>query len=155
MGNNKNKIKIIIYKKNRQIIRKKIEPKNNSFDYNNQSYIIDKENFYIDKNIAVYSYIEQSPIPLQIKDLKVEKGKESMDFDKVMMSADELNTFKRSKTAREILDTIDNKMPEGIFAIISLFIIIIGFGAIWYLLNGQIASLQSQIEALSQALGVN
>ena len=154
MLNNKNKIKVIIYKKNRQIVRKKVEPKNNTFTIDNQSYIIDKENFYIDKNIAVYSYREEVPIPLQLKDLKVEKGKESIEFEKVLMSSEELNTFKRSKTAREILDTIDNKIPEGIFGLISIAVIVIGFGALYYVLNEQMVALQQQLQILSEGLGI-
>ena len=154
MLNNKNKIKVIIYKKNRQIVRKKVEPKNNTFTIDNQSYIIDKENFYIDKNIAVYSYREEVPIPLQLKDLKVEKGKESIEFEKFLMSSEELNTFKRSKTAREILDTIDNKIPEGIFGLISIAVIVIGFGALYYVLNEQMVALQEQLQILSEGLGI-
>jgi hypothetical protein len=67
-NSNKNKIRFIIYKKNRQVIQKKVEPKSNSFTYNGNSYIIDKENFYIWKNIATYSYREEVPIPLALKE---------------------------------------------------------------------------------------
>jgi len=83
-NSNKNKIRFIIYKKNRQVIQKKVEPKSNSFTYNGNSYIIDKENFYIWKNIATYSYREEVPIPLALKELQVIKGKEYIDFENVL-----------------------------------------------------------------------
>ena len=151
---NKNKIRIIIYKKNRQVIQKKVEPKSNSFSYNGCSYIIDKENFYIYKNIATYSYREEVPIPLALKELQVSKGTEFIDFENVLMSSEELDTFKRSKTAKEILDTIDRKVPEGIFGLITIFIVIIGLGGVYYLLSQEIALLIQEIQKITQSLGL-
>ena len=151
---NKNKIRFIIYKKNRQVIQKKVEPKSNSFSYNGCSYIIDKENFYIFKNIATYSYREEVPIPLALKELQVSKGTEFIDFENVLMSSEELDTFKRSKTAKEILDTIDRKVPEGIFGLITIFIVIIGLGGVYYLLSQEIALLIQEIQKITQSLGL-
>lgn len=149
-----NKIKAIIYKKNRQVIIKKVDPLSDSFEYNGKSYIIDKENYYIHKKIAVYSFREEVPIPLALKDLKVEKGKESIDFDKVLMSSDELNTFKRSKTAKEILDTIDRGPIENILSIITLLVTVGGLGALYWVLNGQIQDILEQIQSFRDAIGV-
>ena len=151
---NKNKIRIIIYKKNRQVIQKKVEPKSNSFSYNGCSYIIDKENFYIYKNIATYSYREEVPIPLALKELQVSKGTEFIDFENVLMSSEELDTFKRSKTAKEILETIDKKVPEGLFGMITIFVLIIGLGGVYYLLSQEIALLIQEIQKITQSLGL-
>jgi hypothetical protein len=153
-NSNKNKIRFIIYKKNRQVIQKKIQPTSNSFSYNGNSYIIDKENFYIWKNIATYSYREEVPIPLALKELQVVKGKEFIDFENVLMSSEELDTFKRSKTAKEILDTIDKKVPEGIFGLITIFIVIIGLGGVYYLLSQEIALLIQEIQKITDSLGL-
>jgi hypothetical protein len=149
-----NKIKAIIYKKNRQIIIKKLDPKSDSFEYNDKSYIIDKENYYIHRKIAVYSFREEVPIPLALKDLKVIDGKETVDFDKVLMSSDELNTFKRSKTAKEILDTIDKGPLENILPIITLLVTIGGLGALYWILNGQIMQVLEEIQQFREAIGV-
>jgi len=149
-----NKIKAIIYKKNRQIVIKKLDPKSDSFQYNDKSYIIDKENYYIHRKIAVYSFREEVPIPLALKDLKVLDGKEMVDFDKVLMSSDELNTFKRSKTAKEILDTIDKKPLENILPIITLLVTIVGLGALYWILNGQIMQVLEEIQQFREAIGV-
>lgn len=151
---NKDYVRIIIYKKNRQVIQKRIKPKNNSFSYNGASYIIDKENFYYWRNLATYSYREEVPIPLALKELQVLKNKELIDFEKVLMSSEELDTFKRSKTAKEILDTIDKKVPEGIFGLISIFIIIIGLGGVYYLLSQEIALLIQEIQKITDSLGL-
>ena len=151
---NKNKIRFIIYKKNRQVIQKKVEPKSNSFTYNGNSYIIDKENFYIWKNIATYSYREEVPIPLALKELQVIKGKEYIDFENVLMSSEELDTFKRSKTAKEILDTIDKKIPEGIFGLITIFIVIIGLGGVYYLLSQEIALIIQELQKITDSVGL-
>jgi hypothetical protein len=151
---NKNKIRFIIYKKNRQVIQKKVEPKSNSFTYNGNSYIIDKENFYIWKNIATYSYREEVPIPLALKELQVIKGKEYIDFENVLMSSEELDTFKRSKTAKEILDTIDKKIPEGIFGLITIFIVIIGLGGVYYLLSQEIALIIQELQKITNSVGL-
>ena len=151
---NKNKIRFIIYKKNRQVIQKKVEPKSNSFSYNGNSYIIDKENFYIWKNIATYSYREEVPIPLALKELQVIKGKEYIDFENVLMSSEELDTFKRSKTAKEILDTIDRKVPEGIFGLITIFIVIIGLGGVYYLLSQEIALIIQELQKITNSVGL-
>jgi hypothetical protein len=151
---NKNKIGFIIYKKNRQVIQKKVEPKSNSFTYNGNSYIIDKENFYIWKNIATYSYREEVPIPLALKELQVIKGKEYIDFENVLMSSEELDTFKRSKTAKEILDTIDKKIPEGIFGLITIFIVIIGLGGVYYLLSQEIALIIQELQKITESVGL-
>ena len=151
---NKNKIRFIIYKKNRQVIQKKVEPKSNSFTYNGNSYIIDKENFYIWKNIATYSYREEVPIPLALKELQVIKGKEYIDFENVLMSSEELDTFKRSKTAKEILDTIDRKVPEGIFGLITIFIVIIGLGGVYYLLSQEIALIIQELQKITNSVGL-
>jgi hypothetical protein len=149
-----NKIKAIIYKKNRQIVIKKLDPKSDSFQYNDKSYIIDKENYYIHRKIAVYSFREEVPIPLALKDLKVLDGKEMVDFDKVLMSSDELNTFKRSKTAKEILDTIDKGPLENILPIITLLVTIAGLGALYWILNGQIMQVLEEIQQFREAIGV-
>jgi hypothetical protein len=149
-----NKIKAIIYKKNRQIVIKKLNPKSESFEYNGKSYIIDKENYYIHRKIAVYSFREEVPIPLALKDLKVLDGKEMVDFDKVLMSSDELNTFKRSKTAKEILDTIDKGPLENILPIITLLVTIAGLGALYWILNGQIMQVLEEIQQFREAIGV-
>ena len=151
---NKNYIRVIIYKKNRQVIQKKVKPKSNSFSYDGCSYIIDKENFYYWKNLATYSYREEVPIPLALKELQVLKDKELIDFESVLMSSEELDTFKRSKTAKEILDTIDKKVPEGIFGLISIFIIIIGLGGVYYLLSQEIALLIQEIQKITDSLGL-
>jgi hypothetical protein len=151
---NKNKIRVIIYKKNRQVIQKKVEPKSNSFSHNGCSYIIDKENFYYWKNLATYSYREEVPIPLALKELQVLKDKELIDFESVLMSSEELDTFKRSKTAKEILDTIDRKVPEGIFGLITIFIVIIGLGGVYYLLSQEIALLIQEIQKITDSLGL-
>lgn len=153
-NSNKNKIRFIIYKKNRQVIQKKVEPKSNSFTYNGNSYIIDKENFYIWKNIATYSYREEVPIPLALKELQVIKGKEYIDFENVLMSSEELDTFKRSKTAKEILDTIDKKIPEGIFGLITIFIVIIGLGGVYYLLSQEIALIIQELQKITDSVGL-
>ena len=153
-NSNKNKIRFIIYKKNRQVIQKKVEPKSNSFTYNGNSYIIDKENFYIWKNIATYSYREEVPIPLALKELQVIKGKEYIDFENVLMSSEELDTFKRSKTAKEILDTIDKKVPEGIFGLITIFIVIIGLGGVYYLLSQEIALIIQELQKITESVGL-
>ena len=150
----KNKIKVIIYKKNREVVIKKIPINSDSFEYNKKSYIIDKENFYVYNYMAVYSYREEVPIPLALKDLKVEKGKESIDFEKVLMSSEELNTFKRSKTAKEILDTIDKGPMENIISIITLAVIILGLGGVYWVLNGQIQAILEQIQSFREAIGV-
>lgn len=149
-----NKIKAIIYKKNRQVVIKILNPKSDSFEYNHKSYIIDKENYYIHRKIAVYSFREEVPIPLALKDLKVLDGKEMVDFDKVLMSSDELNTFKRSKTAKEILDTIDKGPLENILPIITLLVTIAGLGALYYILNGQIMQVLEEIQQFREAIGV-
>lgn len=150
----KNKIKVIIYKKNREVVIKKIPTESDSFEYNKKSYIIDKENFYVYNHMAVYSYREEVPIPLALKDLKVEKGKESIDFEKVLMSSEELNTFKRSKTAKEILDTIDKGPMENIISIITLAVVILGLGGVYWVLNGQIQAILEQIQSFREAIGV-
>lgn len=150
----RNKIKAIIYKKNREVVIKKIPTESDSFEYNKKSYIIDKENFYVYNHMAVYSYREEVPIPLALKDLKVEKGKESIDFEKVLMSSEELNTFKRSKTAKEILDTIDKGPIENIISIITLGVIILGLGGVYWVLNGQIQAILEQIQSFREAIGV-
>ena len=149
-----NKIRAIIYKKNRQVVIKKLNPNSDSFEYNNKSYIIDKENYYIYKKLAVYSYREEVPIPLALKDLQVNKGKEVIDFDKVLMSSDELNTFKRSKTAKEILDTIDRGPIENILGIIGIIITVGGLGALYWVLNGQIMQILDEIQQFREAIGV-
>lgn len=151
---NKNYIRVIIYKKNRQVIQKKVKPKSNSFSYDGCSYIIDKENFYYWKNLATYSYREEVPIPLALKELQVLKDKELIDFESVLMSSEELDTFKRSKTAKEILDTIDKKVPEGIFGLITIFIVIIGLGGVYYLLSQEIALLIQEIQKITDSLGL-
>src|SRR6056297_4281144 len=152
---NKNKVRVVIYKKNRQVIIKKVNPKfTNSFSFNGKSYTIDKENYYYYKKMATYSFREDVPIPLALNDLQVIKGKESIDFDKVLMSAEELDTFKRSKTAKEILETIDNKMPEGIMAILTIGIVLVGLGAVWYTLNEQLVAIMQRLQELSQLMGV-
>ena len=154
MINNKNKIRAVIYKKNRQVVIKKIEANSGSFSYDGKSYTIDKENYYYYKKMATYSYREDVPIPLALNDLQVTKGKESIDYDKVMMSSEELDTFKRSKTAKEILETIDNKMPEGIMAILTIGIVLVGLGAVWYTLNEQLVAIMQRLQELSQLMGV-
>lgn len=154
---NKNKVRVVIYKKNRQVVIKKVNPEDGiSFSFNGKSYTIDKENYYYHKKLATYSFREDVPIPLALNNLKVTKGKESIDFDKVLMSAEELDTFKRSKTAKEILETInDKKLPDGMFSLITLFITIIGFGALYYVLNEQIMSVLDHLQAVTEALGVS
>ena len=151
---NRNKIRVVIYKKNRQVIIKKINEASGSFSYDGKSYTIDKENYYYHKKLATYSYREDVPIPLSLNDLQVVKGKESIDFDKVMMSSEELDTFKRSKTAKEILDTIDKKVPEGIMAILTIGITLLAIGAVWFTLNEQLVLLIEQVQQLNQLMGV-
>ena len=151
---NRNKIRVVIYKKNRQVVIKKIEQTSGSFSFDGKSYTIDKENYYYYKKMATYSYREDVPIPLALNDLQVTKGKESIDYDKVMMSSEELDTFKRSKTAKEILETIDNKMPEGIMAILTIGIVLVGLGAVWYTLNEQLVAIMQRLQELSQLMGV-
>jgi len=151
---NRNKIRVVIYKKNRQVVIKKIEQTSGSFSFDGKSYTIDKENYYYYKKMATYSYREDVPIPLALNDLQVSKGKESIDYDKVMMSSEELDTFKRSKTAKEILETIDNKMPEGIMAILTIGIVLVGLGAVWYTLNEQLVAIMQRLQELSQLMGV-
>lgn len=153
-NSNKNKVRVIIYKKNRQVVQTKKKPKSNSFSYDGNSYIIDKENFYYYKNIATYSYREEVPIPLILKELQVIKGKEFIDFENVLMSSEELDTFKRSKTAKEILDTIDKKVPDGLFGMVTIFILIIGLGGVYYLLSQEIALLIQEIQKITQSLGL-
>jgi hypothetical protein len=152
--NRKNQVRVIIYKKNRQFVLKRVQPKNNSFSFNGNSYIIDKENFYYWKGLATYSYREEVPIPLALKELQVINGKEIIDFEKVLMSSEELDTFKRSKTAKEILDTIDKKVPEGLFGMITIFIVLIGLGGIYYLLSQEISLLLEEIQKLTQSAGL-
>jgi hypothetical protein len=125
-----------------------------SFSYNGRSYTIDKENFYYHRKIATYSYREDVPIPLSLNDLKVKKGQEMVDFEKVLMSAEELDTFKRSKTAKEILETINKKSPDGLFAIMTVVVTIIGLIGVWYVLNEQIMAIMEQIQQISDALGI-
>ena len=151
---NRNKIRVVIYKKNRQVVIKKIEQTSGSFSFDGKSYTIDKENYYYYKKMATYSYREDVPIPLALNDLQVSKGKESIDYDKVMMSSEELDTFKRSKTAKEILETIDNKMPEGIMAILTIGVVLVGLGAVWYTLNEQLVAIMQRLQELSQLMGV-
>jgi len=152
--NRKNQVRVIIYKKNRQFVLKRVEPKSNSFSYNGNSYIIDKENFYYWKGLATYSYREEVPIPLALKEIQVLKGKESIDFEKVLMSSEELDTFKRSKTAKEILDTIDKKIPEGIFGLVTIFIVIIGLGGVYYLLSQEIALIIQELQKITESVGL-
>lgn len=151
---NKNKVRVVIYKKNRQVVIRKVTPESSSFSFDGKSYTIDKENYYYHKKMATYSYREDVPIPLSLNDLQVVKGKESIDFNKVMMSSEELDTFKRSKTAKEILETIDNKRPEGVFMIINIIVTLVGIGVLYFILNEQITAILNQIQALSEALGV-
>lgn len=151
---NKNKVRVVIYKKNRQVVIRKVTPESSSFSFDGKSYTIDKENYYYHKKMATYSYREDVPIPLSLNDLQVVKGKESIDFNKVMMSSEELDTFKRSKTAKEILETIDNKRPEGMFMIINIIVTLVGIGVLYFILNEQITAILNQIQALSEALGV-
>ena len=136
------------------MVIKKIEQTSGSFSFDGKSYTIDKENYYYYKKMATYSYREDVPIPLALNDLQVTKGKESIDYDKVMMSSEELDTFKRSKTAKEILETIDNKMPEGIMAILTIGIVLVGLGAVWYTLNEQLVAIMQRLQELSQLMGV-
>jgi hypothetical protein len=151
---NKNNVRVVIFKKNRQVIIKKVKPKNNSFDYDSKSYIIDSENYYIHKKLATYSFLEGTPIPLSIKDIKIQHGQELVEYDDILMSSDELNIFKRSKTAREILDTIDKGLPENIFGIISIAITLIGFAGLYFVLSEQINAIMQSIIELRNALGI-
>lgn len=151
---NKNKIRVVIYKKNRQVVIRKVVPKSNSFSHDGKSYTIDKENYYYYRKLATYSYREDVPIPLALNELKVKRGDELIEFEHILMSSEELDTFKRSKTAKEILETIDKKSPEGLFAIMTIIVTIVGLGALWFILNEQIMELMNQIQAISDALGV-
>ena len=154
LDRNRNKIRVVIYKKNRQVIIKKVIPESNSFSHDGKSYTIDKENYYYHKKLATYSYREDVPIPLSLNELQVKKGQEFIEFENILMSSEELDTFKRSKTAKEILETIDSKSPEGLFAIITVVITIIGLGALYYVLNEQMLAIINQIQNISDALGV-
>ena len=151
----RNKIRVVIYKKNRQVVIKKIIPEDGvSFSYNGKSYTIDKENYYYHRKMATYSFREDVPIPLSLNDLQVVKGKESIDFEKIMMSSEELETFKRSKTAKEILETIDGKKPDGLFMIVNIVVTLIGLGVLYFILNEQINVIIEAINRLSDGLGV-
>jgi len=137
---NKNNVRVVIFKKNRQVIIKKVKPKNNSFDYDSKSYIIDSENYYIHKKLATYSFLEGTPIPLSIKDIKIQHGQELVEYDDILMSSD--------------LDTIDKGLPENIFGIISIAITIIGFGVLYFVLSEQINAIMQSIIEFRNALGL-
>jgi len=154
MLGNKNTVRVIIFKKNRQLIRKVVAPKNDSFSHNHKSYVIDSQNYYIFRNKAVYTYHEDIPTPLTIKDIQVTDGKEIVPYDSVMMTADELETFKKAKTGKEILDTIDNKMPENIMSIVTMVVVIGAVGFLWYMLTEQMNELTGLIRELSRLFGV-
>lgn len=149
------KVKVIIYKKNRQTVIKKVKPESLSFEIDNQSYIIDKENYYIHKGIAIYSYLEQVPTPLSLKSLTIQKNKtETVGFEDVMMSAEELSIFKRSKSAKEVLNSIEKKMPENVISLFTLFATLIGLGILYFVLQAQITSILDRINQLIEILGV-
>ena len=154
MIKNKNSIRVIIYKKNRQQVRKVVVPKNDTFSHNAKSYVIDSQNYYIFKNKAVYTYHEDIPTPLTIKDIQVIQGTEVVPYESVLMTADELETFKRAKTAKEILDTVDNKMPENIMSLVSMVVVIGAIGFLWYMLTNQMNELGELIRNLTRLFGV-
>jgi len=70
------------------------------------------------------------------------------------MTADELETFKRSKTAKEILETMNGGLPDNILGLVSIGITAIGLVVIYYLLDQQIQLILQQITELSRLFGV-
>lgn len=152
--NNKRKIRAIIYHKNRQVTIKKLKPESRSFDYDNQSYIIDKENYYIYRGVAIYSYLEQVPTPIALKNLQVAKNKtETIPLEDVMISAEELNIFKKSKSAKEVLNSIEKSSPEGLLSVISIGVTVLGIGLLYFILQEQITTLTTQLQELVNLLG--
>jgi len=152
---NRKRIKAIIYRKNRQAVIKKVVPQNLSFEIDGQSYIIDKENFYMHKGVACYSYLEQVPAPLALKSLLIQKdGTETVAFEDVMMSAEELSIFKRSKSAKEVLNSIEKSMSESILSIVSIAVTIIGLGLLYFVLQSQISLIIEQLSEFTALLGV-
>jgi len=150
----KPKVRVVIYKKNREVIQRYVSPDSDSFSINKKSYIIDKENYYIFKSKATYTYLEDIPTPLTIKNIEVVKGKESVPYEDVLMTADELETFKRSKTAKEILETMNGGLPDNILGLVSIGITAIGLVVIYYLLDQQIQLILQQITELRRLFGV-
>ena len=148
------KVRVIIYKKNREAIQRIIKVENDSFSINKKSYVIDKENYYIHRKRATYSYLEDVPTPLTIKNIEIVKGKETVNYDDVMITADDLETFKRSKTAKEILETMNGGLPDNILGLVSIGITVVGLVAIYYLLDQQISAILQQITELRRLFGV-
>jgi uncharacterized protein YjeT (DUF2065 family) len=70
------------------------------------------------------------------------------------MTADELETFKRSKTAKEILETMNGGLPDNILGLVSIGITAIGLFVIYYLLDQQIQLILKQISELTRLFGV-
>lgn len=152
---NRNKIRAIIYKKNRQTVIKKITPVNLSFEYDHQSYIIDKENYYMHKGIACYAYLEQIPTPLSLKSLTIRKdGTETVDYEDVMMSAEELSIFKRSKSAKEVLNSIEKSMSESMLSVFSILATVVGLGVLYFVLQAQLVPIIDQLSKIAELLGV-
>ena len=148
MGN-KDKIFITIHKKNRQLIRRQIIPKSDSFDVNGKSYIIDGESYYIFRGRAVYTYLEDVPTPLRLKDIVVTKDKkEVLLYDAIEVDADNLNTFKKAKTVRDIFEAVNDGMKESVLMFALLGVMILGFGFLWFTFSNQYTELVAMMREL-------
>lgn len=148
----KNKIRFTIYKKNRNAVSRVITPQGDTFTYNNKTYFLDKENYYMQRGIASFSYVENTALPIQLKDIVVKSKEQSYPLENIAYSSDKLHTFIKQKTASDILTSVKDNSAQNLALWLGFGVLALAIGGVYFALSGQINDILEVIRDLIQAI---
>lgn len=135
-------VKVIYFTEDKKQHTHYLIPKGQEITIKDKSFLINKDDFFLDPKgfiTYVFTYIRLEPInPHDVKNYG-----ETTPTD--------LSIALNSRVASEILSATKNKADINTLLIAMMFLIIIGFGVLWYLLSGD---MQTIIERINQLDGV-
>jgi len=118
-------------------------PKDSTVHFEGKAFMINQDDFFLDnKNFITYvfSYNRVEPIdPNNAKTLGT-------------ITPANLSIALDSNVASQILSATSNKPDINIFLFAIMFLMIIGFGAVWYLLSEQLKSIYDILEPLRDVI---
>lgn len=142
MGNFYNKyfrkhecIRFILINENHKLMNYYLIPEAETITINNQAYRLDKDNFYIDKK-GFITYIGSTKTTAVVNIHNVLAS---------TISPEMLAVGINSKVASEILNAVKPKVDIALITIIMLFVMVVGFGFLWYTITTELKTLYDLI----------
>jgi len=120
-------------------------PQGKNLTINGHSYVLNEDDLFLYKGMPSYILTIKNAEPIKINPLNQKEN---------FMTADDYNTAISSQVAKEIFLATKKGFDSAMLSLILMFVLTIGLVVVAYLGSEMIASLQADLDAIKNVIGI-